>query len=111
MKAVCCFTPRRRASRFTYRSRSEVVAVDATGLRSFLLLDRRQQTRRGGAKLVKPAAQGVSRQLVAMVDDLLEISRITRGKLELHKTRVTLADIVDSAVERRNLPSTKRGIG
>ena len=34
-----------------------------------------------------------------MVDDLLEISRITRGKLELHKTRVTLADIVDSAVE------------
>ena len=52
-----------------------------------------------------------SRQLVAMVDDLLEISRITRGKLELHKTRVTLADIVDSAVERRNLPSTKRGIG
>ena len=46
-----------------------------------------------------------------MVDDLLEISRITRGKLELHKTRVTLADIVDSAVERRNLPSTKRGIG
>jgi CheY-like chemotaxis protein len=34
-----------------------------------------------------------------MVDDLLEISRITRGKLELHKTRVTLADIVESAIE------------
>lgn len=40
-----------------------------------------------------------SRQLIALVDDLLEISRVTRGKVELHKTRVTLADIVESALE------------
>jgi PAS domain S-box-containing protein len=48
---------------------------------------------------VRAMMERQSRQLVAMVDDLLEISRITRGKLELHKTRVTLADIVESAIE------------
>jgi PAS domain S-box-containing protein len=37
--------------------------------------------------------------LVRLVDDLLEISRITRGKIELCKERVDLAAIVRSAVE------------
>lgn len=40
-----------------------------------------------------------SRQLVALVDDLLEISRVTRGAVALRKTRVALADIVESAIE------------
>ncbi|WP_425400159.1 PAS domain S-box protein [Aeoliella sp.] len=38
-------------------------------------------------------------QLVALVDDLLDVSRITRGKFELRKRRVTLEEIVRSAVE------------
>ena len=38
-------------------------------------------------------------QLVRLVDDLLEVSRITRGKIALHKERVDVADIVDQAVE------------
>ncbi len=38
-------------------------------------------------------------QLVRLVDDLLEVSRITRGKMELRKRRVELADVVQSAVE------------
>ena len=38
-------------------------------------------------------------QLVRLVDDLLEVSRITRGKIALHKERVAVADIVDQAVE------------
>lgn len=37
--------------------------------------------------------------LVRLVDDLLELSRITRGKIELRKDRVDLSAIVHSAVE------------
>lgn len=37
--------------------------------------------------------------LVRLVDDLLEVSRITRGKLQLRRERVVLQDIVEEAVE------------
>ncbi|WP_139559275.1 PAS domain S-box protein [Methylotetracoccus oryzae] len=37
--------------------------------------------------------------LVRMVDDLLEVSRITRGKIELRMERVNLATAVDHALE------------
>jgi len=39
------------------------------------------------------------RQIVKLVDDLLEISRITRGKIELDRQPVQLADAVRDAVE------------
>ena len=38
-------------------------------------------------------------QLARLVDDLLDLSRITRGKIELRKERVELAPIVHQAVE------------
>ncbi len=38
-------------------------------------------------------------QMVRLIDDLMDVSRITRGKLELRRQRVTMADIVRSAVE------------
>ncbi len=38
-------------------------------------------------------------QLVRLVDDLLDISRISRNRLELRKARVTLASVVENAVE------------
>ncbi len=38
-------------------------------------------------------------QMVRLVDDLLEISRITRGKVELRRTLVELAAVVEAAVE------------
>jgi PAS domain S-box-containing protein len=38
-------------------------------------------------------------QLRRLVDDLLDMSRISRGKIELRKARVELASIVDQAVE------------
>lgn len=38
-------------------------------------------------------------QLTRLIDDLLDVSRITRGKIELRKERVPLATVVDSAVE------------
>jgi PAS domain S-box-containing protein len=38
-------------------------------------------------------------QMVRLIDDLLDISRITQGKLQLRKERVDLAAVVRSAVE------------
>jgi signal transduction histidine kinase len=38
-------------------------------------------------------------QLISLVDDLLEISRMTRGKLQLRKSGVSLGEVVRSAVE------------
>jgi CheY-like chemotaxis protein/two-component sensor histidine kinase len=39
-----------------------------------------------------------TQHMVRLIDDLLDVSRITRGKLELRKSRVELADIVRDAV-------------
>ena len=39
------------------------------------------------------------RQLTRLVDDLLDVSRITRGKVELRRERVDLASIVRSSIE------------
>jgi PAS domain S-box-containing protein len=39
------------------------------------------------------------RQMVRLIDDLLDISRITRGKIALRRERVALAEVVRSAVE------------
>ncbi len=38
-------------------------------------------------------------QMVRLVDDLLDVSRISRGKIELRKGRVELASVVNQAVE------------
>ena len=38
-------------------------------------------------------------QMVRLVDDLLDVSRITRNKLELRRQRVELAAVIESAVE------------
>jgi PAS domain S-box-containing protein len=37
--------------------------------------------------------------MVRLVDDLLEVSRITRGKLELRRERIALQQVIDSALE------------
>ncbi len=38
-------------------------------------------------------------QMVRLIDDLLDVSRITRGKMELRTCRVALKDVIESAVE------------
>lgn len=38
-------------------------------------------------------------QMVRLIDDLLDVSRITQGKLELRTCRVAMTDVVQSAVE------------
>jgi PAS domain S-box-containing protein len=50
----------------------------------------------------KPALEMLDRQVVQMVrliDDLLDVSRISRGALDLRKQPVTLSAVLDSAVE------------
>src|SRR5690606_15758455 len=39
------------------------------------------------------------RQMVRLVDDLLEMSRITRGRIELRRRRMTLASVIETALE------------
>ena len=40
------------------------------------------------------------KHVVRLVDDLLDVSRITRGKTELHKALVDIADVVAKAIEQ-----------
>ena len=47
--------------------------------------------------------------LVRLIDDLLDVSRISQGKIELRKQRVSVEDIVRSADEIK--PAARGGIG
>ncbi len=56
----------------------------------------------GNADLVAKTRDMMDRQLshmVRLIDDLLDISRISRNKVELRRSRVLLGDVVSSAVE------------
>jgi signal transduction histidine kinase len=51
---------------------------------------------------VKTGRDVISRQVTVMVrliDDLLDVSRISRNKLDIRKERIELATVMDSAVE------------
>jgi signal transduction histidine kinase/ActR/RegA family two-component response regulator len=48
---------------------------------------------------VRIMMQRQTRHMVRLIDDLLDVSRITRGKLELRRSQVELAKIVRNAVE------------
>lgn len=43
--------------------------------------------------------EGQVRQMVRLIDDLLDVSRITRGKLDLRKTRVDVRDVARTALD------------
>ena len=56
----------------------------------------------GNAEAIEAAFQMMDRQsshMVRLVDDLLDVSRISRGKINLRKARVALASVVNEAVE------------
>jgi len=50
------------------------------------------------ASLTHEMLERQAKQLVRLVDDLLDVSRITRGKVELRKERIDLATVVSSAL-------------
>ncbi|MBX3201877.1 MAG: PAS domain-containing protein [Labilithrix sp.] len=57
------------------------------------------------------AAETIERQLghmVRLVDDLLDVARISRGQVELQQSRITLAEVVETAIETSR-PAVERG--
>ncbi len=48
---------------------------------------------------VRQTMERQTQQLIILVNDLLDVSRITRGKLELRTSEVLLADVLQSAIE------------
>jgi len=88
------------------RRKDEFLAVLAHELRNPLapLMNAQELVRHAAAEI--PALRRTSdmmerqlTQLVRLVDDLLDVSRITRGRIELRRTPVSLALAIESAVE------------
>jgi PAS domain S-box-containing protein len=87
------------------RRKDEFLATLAHELRNPLApisnavqLLRRPDGQRKADRIVEMVGRQV-RHIVRLVDDLMEVSRITRGKIELSREPVALAEIVSSAVE------------
>ena len=96
------------------RRKDEFLATLAHELRNPLApiqtgMDLLQRSRDGAAA---ERALGVMRRqlkhMVRLIDDLLDVSRITQGKLELKRSRVELADVLQAAVEASR-PFIERG--
>ena len=102
-------TERRRAMealREADRRKDEFIALLAHELRNPLApLRNGLQVMRlaaGDAYAIAKARDMMDRQLshmVRLIDDLLDVSRISLNKMELRRSRVLLADVVSSAVE------------
>jgi PAS domain S-box-containing protein len=94
-----------QALKETDRRKDEFLAVLAHELRNPLApisnavhLLRHPDGRRRADRLVEMLGRQV-RQMIKLVDDLLEVARITRDKIELHPQPLLLADVVHGAVE------------
>jgi CheY-like chemotaxis protein len=74
------------------RTSLELLALDVEGRERFLEMAERQV-----------------RHLVRLVDDLLDVSRITRGKITLRREPVLLSDVVERAVEQSRSLIDARG--
>ena len=88
------------------RRKNEFLAMLAHELRNPLapISNAARTLRLGGrdGEVLRSASETLERQvgqLARLVDDLLDMSRITRGRIELRKERVELAAIVHQAVE------------
>jgi len=111
-------TDRKRAEqalRDADRRKDEFLATLAHELRNPLApisnamyLLRAEGAHRRRADQVVDMVQRQVRQIVRLVDDLLEVSRITRGKIELRRESVELADVIAAAVETTR-PQLDRG--
>lgn len=88
------------------RRKDEFLAMLAHELRNPLgpILSAADRLGKGGvpAETVADCAEVIARQvrqLARMVDDLLDVSRLTRGKIDLRREPVELHDVVQGAVE------------
>ncbi len=107
--AVVCFevtelTTARRQAEAANRAKDEFLAMLGHELRNPLspILTALQLMRlRGvtGADRERAVIERQVRHVVRLVDDLLDVSRITSGKVQLKRERVEIADLVAKAVE------------
>jgi PAS domain S-box-containing protein len=65
------------------------------GLHVLRVMDRNSEA----AEQTRAIMERQTNHLVRLVDDLLEVSRVSRGKIDLRKEPVGLADVVGNAVE------------
>jgi len=96
------------------RRKDEFLATLAHELRNPLApisnavhLMRRPDGRRSADRMVEMVGRQV-RQIVRLVDDLMDVSRITQGKLELRREPLSLADVLSMAVET-SMPAIEAG--
>jgi len=96
------------------RRKDEFLATLAHELRNPLApisnavhLMRRPDGRRSADRMVEMVGRQVA-QIVRLVDDLMDVSRITQGKLELRKEPLPLAEVLSMAVET-SMPAIEAG--
>lgn len=94
----------RSAAELANRSKDEFMAILGHELRNPLapIVTAIQLMKLRDGSLFGREREIIERQikhLIRLVDDLLDISRITRGKIQLTKRRVVLAEIVAQAIE------------
>jgi signal transduction histidine kinase len=105
------------ALRAAARQKDEFIAILAHELRNPLAplrmgVDILMQHVHSDLPLVGKAIAAMNRQvdhMVRLIDDLLDISRLTRGVLELKRERTDLAPIITTAVENARPFFAKRG--
>lgn len=71
------------------------LAPISNALQAWQLVERNPQE----AERVREMMARQVRQLTRLIDDLLDVSRITRGKIELREDRLDLSTVVESALE------------
>ncbi len=94
----------RREVEAANRSKDEFLAMLGHELRNPLapIVTALQLMRLRGDELLKKERTVIERQvdhLIRLVDDLLDVSRITRGKVELRRQRIEISEVVAKAIE------------
>ncbi|HEX2603393.1 MAG TPA: ATP-binding protein, partial [Oxalicibacterium sp.] len=94
----------RRAAESANRAKDEFLAMLGHELRNPLapIITALQLMRLRGVTVAKKERDIIERQarhLVALVDDLLDVSRVTQGKVQLRKIPIEVAEIVAKALE------------
>lgn len=79
-------------------------------LRNGLELIRLAGDDRGAVEEARRTMERQLRHVVRLIDDLLDVSRITRGKLRLRRERVEVAEAIRGAVEANRLQFESGGI-
>ncbi|HXW04974.1 MAG TPA: ATP-binding protein [Vicinamibacterales bacterium] len=104
----------RRAAEAASRAKDEFIAMLGHELRnplSPILAALQLMELRGSGEYQRERAviERQVRHLIRLVDDLLDMSRITRGKIDLNRSRVTAREVVTRAVEMAGPLLDQRG--